>query len=84
MSWFRVYERSTLPYMAEPVAPSIAQLKMKIHRMESDAREIAHLMNTGYGSGDKRAIRAGELLAAIQRLKWELEPNPEQGRDAVV
>jgi len=37
------------------------------------AEEISHLMAAGYGLSDPRAIRAGEVHSAIQRLQWELE-----------
>jgi hypothetical protein len=72
--------------MPEHFAPSIAQLKMTIDRiaaMETEAQEIARLMYAGYGADDRRAIRAGEMLAAIQRLRWELEPNRQQERHAI-
>ncbi len=84
--WFTACKSSTLPYMAEHVAPSVAQLKITIDRvqaMETDAQEIANFMYASYGAYDRRAIRAGEMLAAIQRLKWELEPTPQRGRHAV-
>jgi hypothetical protein len=83
---FRHVKRSTLPEMPEHFAPSIAQLKMTIDRiaaMETEAQEIARLMYAGYGADDRRAIRAGEMLAAIQRLRWELEPNRQQERHAI-
>ena len=41
--------------------------------MKDRAEEIAKLMAAGYGVSDPRAVRAGELNAAIQRLQWELE-----------
>jgi hypothetical protein len=72
--------------MAEHVAPSVAQLKITIDRiqaMETDAREIANFMYASYGAYDRRAIRAGEMLAAIQRMRWELEPSNQQARHAV-
>jgi hypothetical protein len=51
--------------------------------METDAREIANFMYASYGAYDRRAIRAGEMLAAIQRMTWELEPSHQQARHAV-
>ena len=41
--------------------------------MKEQAEEISQLMVAGYGASDPKAIRAGELKAAIQRLQWELE-----------
>jgi hypothetical protein len=73
--WLSAFKSSTLPYMAEHVAPSVAQQKITIDRiqaMETDAREIANLMYASYGAYDRRAIRAGEVLAAIQRMTWNL------------
>ena len=72
--------------MAEHVAPSVVQLKITIDRiqaMETDALEIANFMYASYGVYDRRAIRAGEMLAAIQRMTWELEPTHQQTRHAV-
>jgi hypothetical protein len=73
--------------MAEHVAPSVAQLEMTIDRiqaMETEAQEIANLMYASYGAYDRRAIRAGEMLAAIQRMTWELEPSHQKARHAVI
>ena len=50
--------------------------------MQERAEEISKLMMAGYGSSDPRAIRAGELNAAIQRLQWELERNAADSADA--
>ena len=41
--------------------------------MQERAEEISRLMSAGYGVSDPKAIRAGELNSAIQRLQWELE-----------
>ena len=43
--------------------------------MQQRAEEISQLMTAGYGESDPRAIRAGEVNAAIQRLQWELDRN---------
>ena len=49
------------------------QAKEELAAMKEQAEEISQLMVAGYGASDPKAIRAGELKAAIQRLQWELE-----------
>ena len=39
-------------------------------------------MTAGYGDSDPRAIRAGELNAAIQRLQWELDRSGGNSADS--
>ena len=51
----------------------LRQAKEELAAMQQRAEEISQLMTAGYGDSDPRAIRAGELNAAIQRLQWELE-----------
>ena len=51
----------------------IRQAKEELAAMKQRAEEISQLMTAGYGDADPRAIRAGELNAAIQRLQWELD-----------
>ena len=71
--------------MSDRYALTIAQLRQAredlatIHEL---AEEISKLMTAGYGSSDPRAIRAGELNAAIQRLQWELERSAAGSADA--
>ena len=50
--------------------------------MQERAEEISRLMAAGYGAGDPKAIRAGELNSAIQRLQWELERSAANSADA--
>jgi hypothetical protein len=45
--------------------------------------DLLLLQHAAYGADDRRAIRAGEMLAAIQRMKWEFEPTHQQTRHAV-
>jgi hypothetical protein len=55
---------------------TVAQLrrtKEDLSAMQERAEEISRLMTAGYGGADPKAIRAGELNSAIQRLQWELE-----------
>lgn len=55
---------------------TVAQLRQtreELAGMQERAGEIARLMTAGYGASDPKAIRAGELNSAIQRLQWELE-----------
>ena len=49
------------------------QAKEELAAMKERAEEISQLMVAGYGPSDPRAIRAGELKDAIQRLQWEFE-----------
>jgi hypothetical protein len=51
----------------------LRQAKDELAAMKQRAEEISQLMAAGYGASDPRAIRAGELNAAIQRLQWELD-----------
>jgi hypothetical protein len=51
----------------------LRQAKEELAAMKQRAEEISQLMVAGYGVSDPRAIRAGELYAAIQRLQWELD-----------
>ena len=50
--------------------------------MKQRAEEISRLMAAGYGASDPKAIRAGELNSAIQRLQWELERSVGNSADA--
>lgn len=50
--------------------------------MKERAEEISQLMMAGYGFSDPKAIRAGELNAAIQRLQWELDRTTQNNTDA--
>ena len=50
--------------------------------MKDRAEEISKLMVAGYGISDARAIRAGELNAAIQRLQWELDRSDRDSSEA--
>lgn len=60
----------------------LRQAKEDLAAMQERAEEISKLMTAAYGSSDPRAIRAGEVNAAIQRLQWELERNAGGGADA--
>src|ERR1039457_6817814 len=64
---------------------TVAQLrktKEDLATMQERAEEISRLMTAGYGSSDPKAIRAGELNSAIQRLQWELERSAGNSADA--
>lgn len=50
--------------------------------MQEQAEEISRLLAAGYGDSDPKSIRAGELNAAIQRLRWELERGTGESADA--
>jgi hypothetical protein len=60
----------------------LRQAKEELAAMKERAEEIARLMAAGYGASDPKAIRAGELNAAIQRLQWELERSAGSIADA--
>jgi hypothetical protein len=64
---------------------TIAQLREaqeELAAMKERAEEITQLMVAGYGVADPKAIRAGEVNAAIQRLQWELERSAGSNADA--
>jgi hypothetical protein len=55
---------------------TVAQLRWisdELAAMKERAESISQLMTAGYGNTDQRAIRAGDIYGAIQRLQWELE-----------
>ncbi len=62
--------------MLERYPLTIAQLRQTredLVDMQARAEEISRLMVAGYGASDPKAVRAGELNSAIQRLQWELD-----------
>ena len=64
---------------------TVAQLrrtKEDLAAIQESAEEISRLMAAGYGPSDPKAIRAGELNSAIQRLQWELERSAGNHADA--
>jgi len=60
----------------------LRQAKEELAAMKQRAEEISQLMTAGYGDSDSRAIRAGELNAAIQRLQWELDRSGGNSADS--
>ena len=50
----------------------------KLATMETNALEFVDLLTAAYGSNDLAAVRSYELLAAIQRLAWILNPAKEK------
>jgi hypothetical protein len=60
----------------------LRQTKDELSAMKERAEEISRLMAAGYGASDSKAIRAGELYSAIQRLQWELERSAGNNADA--
>ena len=60
----------------------LRQAKEELSAMQERSEEIARLMAAGYGASDPKAIRAGELNSAIQRLRWELERSAANNADA--
>jgi hypothetical protein len=60
----------------------LRQTKEALSAMKEQAEEISRLMAAGYGASDPKAIRAGEINSAIQRLQWELERSAGNSSDA--
>jgi hypothetical protein len=60
----------------------IRQAKDDLAAMQERAEEISRLMTAAYGTSDPRAIRAGEVNAAIQRMQWELDRSAAASADA--
>lgn len=60
----------------------LRQAKEDLCAMKEGAEEILRLMTAGYGDADPRAIRAGELFGAVQRLQWELERSAGNSAEA--
>ena len=60
----------------------LRQAKEELAAMQQRAEEISQLMTAGYGDSDPRAIRAGELNAAIQRQQWELDRSGGNSADS--
>ena len=74
-----------LVWMQDRYPLTVAQLrktKEDLAAMQERAEEISRLMTAGYGAADPKAIRAGELNSAIQRLQWELERSAGNSADA--
>jgi hypothetical protein len=60
----------------------VRQAKDELAEMKERAEELSQLLAAGYGASDPKAIRAGELNAAIQRLQWELDRSAGNNADA--
>ena len=72
-------------WMQDRYPLTVAQLrktKEDLAAMQERAEEISRLMTAGYGASDPKAIRAGEINSAIQRLEWELERSAGNSADA--
>ena len=50
----------------------------KLATMETNALELIDLLTAAHGSNDVATVRSFELLAAIQRLAWILNPAKEK------
>ena len=62
----------------------LRQTKEDLVAMKEQAEEISRLIAAGYGDADPKAIRAGELNSAIQRLIWELDRSGSGSADASI
>ena len=51
----------------------LRQIELDLTEMCVRADEMFRLLTAGFGDADPRAIRAEELMAAIQRLQWAME-----------
>ncbi len=49
------------------------QIQQRISQIELQAKLIASLLAEALEDSDPRVIRAGEIAAAIQRLRWALD-----------
>jgi hypothetical protein len=56
-----------------PTIDQIRQAKLDLAEMKERAEEISRFTSAGYGESDRRTVRAQELVAALQRLIWEIE-----------
>jgi hypothetical protein len=62
------------PSVRHPLTPDQrTQLQEDLALMEERMHNIAVLMHACHGDESQAAIRADEVDAALQRLKWELE-----------
>jgi hypothetical protein len=62
--------------MAERHSLTIQQLQQMardLSQMQVLADATTQLLAATFGESDNRTIRAGEVAAAVQRLKWALE-----------
>jgi hypothetical protein len=50
-----------------------SQLREDLVLVEERSQDIATLMHARYGDESQAAIRADEVIAALQRLKWQLD-----------
>ena len=50
----------------------------KLATMETNALELVDMLTAAHGSNDHATVRSFELLAAIQRLAWILNPAKEK------
>ena len=55
-----------------------SQLDQDLKYIEQRLQDITVLMRAGYGEDSQAAVRAEEISAALQRLKWELERAQEK------
>ena len=61
--------------------PTVEQLRNateKLATMETTALELVDILTVAHGSNDLATFRSFELLAAIQRLAWILNPSKEK------
>jgi hypothetical protein len=57
----------------EPATPDQkTELSATLARLEHMCAVVLELLTTMYGPDDNRAIRAGELCGALQRLTWDV------------
>ena len=66
--------------MPERYPLTIAQLRQTredLVTMKDQAEILSRLISAGYGETDPKAIRAGEVSSAIQRLIWEFDRDSE-------
>jgi hypothetical protein len=50
----------------------------RVQRLRDEAEGVREYLRDLFGNEDTRALRAGEVCDALQRLRWDLERKYEQ------
>jgi hypothetical protein len=51
----------------------IQEIQRDLLEMKTRSDEIARLLSAAFGEADQRTIRAEEINAAFERLRWEMQ-----------
>jgi hypothetical protein len=63
----------TVRDLRRPTSAQAVQLRHDLTLIEERLQDIAILMRISYGENSQPVIRADQISAALQRLKWALE-----------